>query len=388
MQRERLLIVDDDREFKGSISEAAALVDYEVMATDDPVVAKALMGVWRPTVVVIDLLVAATHGAGLLRPLSAEGCPTNVIISSALGEGAPACALEVATQHNLKTAGFLAKPLQPQRCQDLLVQIRSRKDQTLRELTEAIRKRDLFLEYQPQIDCRSDQIVGVEALVRWRHPEKGVIAPNQFIPLAAETGLVDELADWVFSTATKQVAQWRDAGLPLQLAVNISARNLEHADFVRRLTKHGKAAGIQPHSVTLEIPESNLMQDTSTLLNALDELRFEGFGVSIDEFGAGYSSLIELRRVPLTGVKVDRSLVSRMTNDVDCQVSVAIVLDIARKLELDTIAVGVENEHALALLRAFGCRKAQGYHIGRPVNPELIPATADEWKLRSKPYAA
>jgi EAL domain-containing protein (putative c-di-GMP-specific phosphodiesterase class I)/ActR/RegA family two-component response regulator len=388
MQKERLLIVGDDEAFTASISGIAALADYEVMTTGDPVVARALIGAWRPSVLTIDLLMAATHGGRLLRPLAAEGCATHVIISSGLGDSAPACALDIAAQHGCKIAGFLSKPLQAECCRDLLVQIKSAKDLTLIELREAFTKEQFFLEYQPQLDCRFNKIVGVEALVRWRHPEKGIIAPNRFIPLAAETELVDELTDWVFSTATKQVARWHDQGLSLQLAVNISVRNLENAGFARRLTKHCDTVGLEPRSVTLEIAEGNLLHDTSTLLKGLYELQFEEFGVAIDEFGTGYSSLVELRRLPLTAIKIDRSLVSRITNDSDCQRTVAIIGGIARKLELEAFAVGVENEQALTLIRAFGCGRAQGYHVSRPVPPELIPQTIDEWKSRSEQAVA
>ena len=388
MQKERLLIIDDDEAFTASISGIAALADYEVMTTGDPVVARALIGAWRPSMLIVDLLMAATHGARLLRPLAAEGCATQVIISSGLGDSAPTCALDIATQHGCKIAGFLSKPLQSECCRNLLVQTKFAKDLTLTELREAFTQDQFFLEYQPQLDCRFNKIVGVEALVRWHHPEKGIIPPNQFIPLAAETELVDELTDWVFSAATKQVARWHDQGLSLQLAVNISVRNIENDGFARRLTKHCNTVGLEPRSVTLEIAEGNLLPDTSTLLKGLYELQFEEFGVAIDEFGTGYSSLVELRRLPLTAIKIDRSLVSRITNDSDCQRTVAIIADIARKLELEAIAVGVENEQALSLIRAFGCGRSQGYHISRPVPSGLIPQTIDEWKSRSEQAVA
>jgi EAL domain-containing protein (putative c-di-GMP-specific phosphodiesterase class I) len=383
MQRERLLVIDDDEVFRRSVTRIAELADYQVMTTSEPTVARAIVASWQPSVVMVDLFSSAMDGVPLLRQLGAEGCSAQIVLTSGLDGTVLTSAFEVAGEHGLKTAGVLPKPLRPQTCRDLLIEIKSAKNFILTELAEAIAKNQLFLEYQPQLDCRFDRIMGVEALVRWRHPTRPVIPPDQFIALAEGTDLIDELTDWVFATATNQIARWRDEGLPLALAVNVSARNLRGPDFPRRLAEHCAAANLQPSSITLEITESSVMRDAAMLIDALGELRLAGFRISIDEFGTGYSSLLELRRMPLSELKIDRSLVLRMVNDQDCQVMVAIIADLARKLELQAVAVGVESEHVLRAVTALGCGAAQGYHISRPAAPDRVSVAIDEWSSKS-----
>ena len=382
MSAERLLIIDDDKVFRSSATKLAEVAGFEVMTTSDPAVARAIVAAWRPLVVIIDPFMSATDGIDLLRQLGAEGCPAQVILTSGIDANALIVALEIAGEHGLKTAGVLAKPLRPQSCRDLLAQIVTTKALTLSELSEAITKGQLFLDYQPQLDCRSNKIKGVEALVRWRHPTRGTIAPDQFIGLAEESSLIDDLTDWVAASAARQVVTWRQAGLPLTLSINISARNLAQKDLPDRLTETCAAAGLKPTEVILEIAESSIVRDVSAVIHALGELRFKGFGISIDEFGTCHSSLIGLRRMPVTEVKIDRGLVSKMLNTSDCQVTVSVIVDLARKLELQSVAVGVESETILWTLRALGCGFAQGYHISRPVNPARVPAAIDEWSSR------
>jgi EAL domain-containing protein (putative c-di-GMP-specific phosphodiesterase class I)/ActR/RegA family two-component response regulator len=381
--RDRLLVIDDNAVFRGTVMRIAELAGYEVTTTSDVTVARAIVASWRPGVVVLDLSMPTTDTVHLLRQLGAEACPAQVILTSGLDGGLLTSAMDVARKHGLKTAGVLAKPFRPQSCRDLLAQIKLAKDLTLTELASAIADGRFFLEYQPQLDCRFDRIKGVEALVRWQHPTRGVVPPDQFLAAVEEVALIDELTDWVFATAVKQVASWRDEGLSLRLAINISARNLDRVDLPDRLTAHCIEADLKPGSITLEIAESSAMRDAAQMVEALTQLRLKGFGLAIDEFGPGYSSLVQLRHMPLTELKIDRSLVSHMMADRDCQVMVQIILDLARKLELGSVAVGVEGESALNTLKAMGCGSAQGFHIARPVTANRIRATVEGWKSGS-----
>jgi EAL domain-containing protein (putative c-di-GMP-specific phosphodiesterase class I)/ActR/RegA family two-component response regulator len=386
--RDRLLVIDDDDAFRRVVTRIAEAADYEVMTASDPTVSRAIVASWRPAVVVIDLSMPATDGVQLLRQLGAEACPAQVILTSGLSGSVLSSALDVAGEYGLKTAGILPKPFRPDTCRELLFQIKSTKQLTLTELAEAIASSQLFLEYQPKLDCRFDRITGVEALVRWQHPTRGMVPPDQFIGLAEETALIDELTDWVFSTATKQVAMWRDAGLSLKLAVNISARNLDRVDLADRLAERCAASGLETGSATLEIAEGSAMRHVAQMIKGLTRLRSKGFGLSIDEFGTGYMSLVELRRMPLTEIKVDRAFVSAMMHDRDCHIMAEIIIDLARKLELGSVAVGVESEITLNTLKAMGCGSVQGYLISRPVAPDRIPAAIDEWASRSERGAA
>jgi EAL domain-containing protein (putative c-di-GMP-specific phosphodiesterase class I)/AmiR/NasT family two-component response regulator len=381
--RDRLLVIDDDDVFRHLVTRIAETADYEVMTTSDPVVSRAVVASWRPAVVVIDLSMPAADGAQLLRQLGTEACAAQVILTSGIDGRVLSSVLNVARDHGLRIAGILPKPFRPLTCRDLLHEIRSTKNLTLRELAEAIAGGQLFLEYQPKLDCRFEQIRDVEALVRWQHPTRGVVPPDQFIALAEETTLIDELTDWVFSASTKQVASWRDEGLSLKLAVNLSARNLERDDLADRLAERCAASGLKTGSITLEIAESSIMRNAAQMVDVLNQLRLKGFGLSIDEFGPGYSSLVQLRRMPLTEIKIDRGLVSHMMSERDCHVMVEIIIDLARKLELRSVAVGVEGEAILNALKAMGCSSAQGYHISRPVAPDRMPAAIEAWASRS-----
>jgi EAL domain-containing protein (putative c-di-GMP-specific phosphodiesterase class I) len=232
----------------------------------------------------------------------------------------------------------------------------------------------LFLEYQPKVECQQGVVSGVEALVRWQHPVRGRLTPEQFIPIAEETGLIEPLTDWVFSTAVKQAAAWHGAGLMLDVSVNVSARNLDQADFPDRLSQTCEKAGVDPDTIILEVTESSAMRDALRVLEVLTRLRVKGFKLSMDDFGMGYSSLIQLQRMPFSELKIDRFFIINMAEDRSCEVIARVIIDLARNLGLKSIAEGVENEWAWDTLRAMGCDAAQGYQLSRPLPADRITA--------------
>jgi len=377
--RDRLLVIDDNDVFRATVTRIAEAVGYEVMTTDDPVAARAVIASWQPAVVAIDPLTRWTDGQQLLRQLGMEGCPARIVLTSHLDGATLNAGREISAQYGLKVSGILPKPFRPQTCRELLLEIKTATTVTSNELAVAITDNQLFLEYQPQLDCQFGRIRGVEALVRWAHPTRGVVAPNEFISLAERTPIIDELTDWVFLSAARQIALWREAALPLRLAVNVSARNFERADFPERLSAHCATCALETGLVTLEISEGDAMRVAPQIGNAMDELRNHGFGLSIDECGLGYSSLVQLRQMQFTELKIDKALVARMTGERDCRVMVEILIDLARKLELGSVAVGIEGETALNTVAAMGCGAAQGFHICRPLVGDRIPAAVAEW---------
>jgi diguanylate cyclase (GGDEF)-like protein/PAS domain S-box-containing protein len=235
-------------------------------------------------------------------------------------------------------------------------------------LRTAARDQQLMLAYQPQINLLTGRTIGVEALVRWNDPERGVMEPAAFIPIAEESRLIVPLGEWVLRTACRQTKEWHDRGSgPVRVAVNLSARQFQQADLVEMIQSALEDVDLSPSSLELEITETTAMQNAEATVETLRALRELGVGISIDDFGMGYSSLNYLRRFPITGVKIDRAFVSDVTsNDGDAAI-VSAVIGMARNLRLRVTAEGVETAEQFAFLRSRECDEAQGYYFGRPV---------------------
>ena len=236
-----------------------------------------------------------------------------------------------------------------------------------RELRGALANGELWLAFQPKVSLVTDRLVGVEALLRWQHPEKGVIPPLDFIPLAEETGLIVPIGVWVLEQACAEAARWQRTHLriPVIVSVNVSARQFESG--LAELFKGAiSAAGIDPASLCLEVTESVVMRDPEFAVRTLRELNDLGVRISIDDFGTGYSSLTYLGRFPLDEVKVDKSFVDGLGHDPEATAIVAATTAMAHAMDLSVVAEGVEAEAQLAALRSLGCDEAQGYYFGRP----------------------
>ncbi|MBI3596224.1 MAG: EAL domain-containing protein [Nitrospirae bacterium] len=235
------------------------------------------------------------------------------------------------------------------------------------ELHYAIEHNELLLFYQPKISLKTRHIVGVEALVRWKHPHRGMIPPDQFILPAEQTGLIHPLTRWVLAAGMRQCKAWRDVGMELTVSVNLSARNLLDPKLPAQVTEQLQAAGVNPDWMRLEITESAIMSDPAHALDVLTRLHEMGIRLSIDDFGIGYSSLVYLQKLPVDTVKIDKSFVINMTKSQNDAVIVRSTIDLAHNLGLKVIAEGVESEEIWNQLSALGCDAAQGYYMARPM---------------------
>ena len=235
-------------------------------------------------------------------------------------------------------------------------------------LRRALEAKQFVLHYQPQIDMGSGALIGAEALIRWEHPELGMIPPGRFIPIAEETGLIIEIGDWVLHEACREAAKWLKAGMyePV-VAVNLSALQFKRGNIESSVSHALQESGIEPGMLELELTESILIQDTENVLATVQRLKLMGVKLSIDDFGTGYSSLSYLKRFKVDKLKIDQSFVRDLANNADDAAIVRAVIQMARSLGLQTIAEGVENERALELLRLYHCDEAQGYFISRPI---------------------
>jgi diguanylate cyclase (GGDEF)-like protein len=247
------------------------------------------------------------------------------------------------------------------------------------DLRRALENEDLEVYYQPQAELATGDIIGMEALVRWRHPTRGFISPVEFIPLAEETGLVNRLGDFVLRTACRQLQHWIEQGLPrMRVAVNLSVRQLLQKEFVASVEAVLEESKLPPQLLELEITESTLMENAQDTLEVLHRLRALGVRLSIDDFGTGYSSLSYLKRFPVDIIKIDRSFVRDTPQDADDAAIVTGIIALAHSLRLEVVAEGVENDPQLAFLREQGCDLFQGYLLSPAVPAEEFAALVNE----------
>ena len=242
------------------------------------------------------------------------------------------------------------------------------------ELRHTIETDQLQVVYQPIVGFTEGEVMRVEALARWRHPSRGLVAPGEFIPLAERSGLVKSLFSRVLAMTLAQCAAWRDANLPLQAAVNLSIRNLLDPELPRVVGQALERAGIPPGWLAFEITETMLMAEPNRVLRTLAELRDLGVQLAIDDFGVGYSSLAYLQRLPAYAVKIDRSFVSRMTRDRGSAEIVKLITNLGHALGMKVVAEGIEDQATYDACAAVGCDSAQGFFVGRPMVATAIPA--------------
>jgi EAL domain-containing protein (putative c-di-GMP-specific phosphodiesterase class I) len=243
----------------------------------------------------------------------------------------------------------------------------------VQDLRHALARGQLQLVYQPKIDARSLQITAAEALLRWQHPKRGIVSPAQFIPLAERHGLIRHIGAWVIEEACRQAAQWREVGLRMRIAVNISGHQLRSEDFVDQMLDSLRRHGIPPNRMTCEITESLAIEDTPATRGAFDRMRQAGLHVSIDDFGAGFSSsLAQIRRLAPAELKIDSGFVKDLEHSEDARAIVRAIVQLARSLQLHVVAEGVETEAQRDILVALGCDELQGYLFAKPMSATAL----------------
>ncbi|TCV90043.1 putative bifunctional diguanylate cyclase/phosphodiesterase [Sulfurirhabdus autotrophica] len=248
------------------------------------------------------------------------------------------------------------------------------------DLRHALERDELVLYYQPQINIRTGKIIGVEALIRWQHPELGLLLPDQFIPFAERSGLIHPLTDWVIVTALRQCKKWQFAGHDLRIAINVSARSFQDRKLVARLEELLSAGEtcLPAGHIEIEITENILMSDIEHGAIVLQQLRELGISVAIDDFGTGYSSLAYLKKLPIHSMKVDKSFVMNMAEDESDTAIVLSTIDLAHNLGFSIVAEGVENKGTLDILNKLGCDYAQGFHISHPLSVDMLEKLLDQ----------
>lgn len=250
-------------------------------------------------------------------------------------------------------------------------------------LRRGIEREEFVVYYQPQIASETGELTGMEALVRWQHPELGLVSPLEFIPIAEESGLILPLGEWVLKTACEQNAAWQRAGFPpLRVGVNLSPRQFRQSDLVESISRILKDSGLEPQYLELELTESLLMEDVELTIKTLHDLRNLGIKISIDDFGSGYSSLSHLKNLPIDTLKIDRMFIKDITAHSSNEAIVKTIITLAQNLLLKTIAEGVEIEEQSSILSALGCDEMQGFLFSKPLAAAAFEAILSERRYK------
>lgn len=372
-----LIVIDDDQVFAELIATVARDEGFETAICND---ARDYFKVEQNhSIMVLDLNMPTMDGVEVIRQLGKIGRRIHLILISGFDSGVLHSAEKLAQEHRLTVVGSLQKPLKlvdfismlnSVEASPPLVKQRVSHDQTpivSNEILDAIRQQQMVLFYQPQIDLATNKVVGAEALIRWQHPSRGLVPPGMFIEIAEQSGLMGELTSYVIDMAVKQSNKWKKVGIDITISVNVSAENITSLSLPEHLSDLIKDHGLNPQSIILEITESALMGELKTSLDILTRLRMKGFGLSIDDFGTGNSSLVLLHRVPFTELKIDMSFVRYMDTDVDANSIVETCVMLAHKLHMTVVAEGIENTAIQKQLIEMGCDIGQGYEIARPM---------------------
>lgn len=394
-----LLLVDDDPFMLGMQSRMLRSMGYTMIGTAASAdAALLLLGQGQGPrqvavdVVICDLNMPDIDGLEFLRRLGDSDFRGNVVLLSGEGPRIIHAVRKLLTGLPLSILGALEKPAGRAALRMLLDRwqpmrpaaeaVPAKPGYTAADLHAAQQAGQWVLHYQPKIDLHSGALTGTEALVRWNHPQHGLVYPDQFIGLAEDCGAIGGLTDWVLQTALTQLAAWHDDGLPIHMAVNVSMENLRSPDFARKVGAVVHHSRLSPQDLVLEVTESRVMAVAPAPLETLVRLRMQRFGLSIDDFGTGHSSLAQLRDVPFTELKVDRGFVHGARHNPLIRPMLEGSIGMAQRLGLKAVAEGVETEDDWALLREIGCDLAQGYFIGRPMPGESLHAWLADWQLR------
>lgn len=384
----KVLIVDDDAEIAAVIAGAARRAGYAPQIATSAQALGALQ-VHEFGIVVLDLLMPGRDGLQVLRDLADADCQAGIVLMSTVEPRILAAAERLALARGLRLLGSLRKPFEVSEFVDALAaparsaapkRAAAQYEFTAEDVRNALQDDRFVVHFQPKIAVSSLDFVAVEALARWAHPERGLLPPGAFIGLAERSGLIGPLTEMVIRKAFHQCAEWLDAGLRLKVAVNVSTHSLGDYELPEWFEEQTRAAGILPHQVVIEITESWLGKDPLAMLEILTRLRMKGFSISIDDFGTGYSTMLKLKTIPFSELKLDQSFIRDAAEDAEARYIVESSISLGQKLGLHLVAEGIERQEDWDLISELGCDEGQGYFIARPMNGHDVPHWLRRWR--------
>lgn len=381
-----LVVVDDERDVAGFIQDVAEGLGFEVCLFHNGHDFVQACGERQATAIILDLHLPGHDGIEILRFLGERYCRAKIIVASGTDPRTIAAAQALGKQHNLDIhAAPLSKPILVEDLERVLGPLVNHGNAIIGpDIRRAIKNDELAVLYQPKVDLLGKdgaKLDGVEALVRWVHPDHGMIPPDTFLPVVQEEGLMPELTEVVTDKAIAAARAWRELGLDITVSINLDGALFNDLTLPDRI--HTKAVGMQvpPESLTMEITESAAMMDPSVTMDILTRLRVKGFNVSMDDFGTGYSSLVQLYRMPFNELKIDKSFVMDIGNNKEAEIIVETLSYLGRKLGLKICAEGIETQAMLDFVKQCGCHLGQGYLFSKPIEEALITNLAGRYAL-------
>ena len=381
----RMLMIDDEEDICEIVAELGERRGFEVKTVSSTEgITEVLLG-FKPDLIMLDLMMPGTDGVELLRLLAEHVRSAKLCLISGSDSRVLNSAKRLGGAHGLDVIAALEKPLNMVALGGLFDKFMeggtTQPQKT--DFTKAITAGQFTVYYQPVVDMKTRQVKGVEALARWGHPSRGVLAPDVFLDQINSEGLMQALTEVVVDTSIQQAAEWRKAGEDFSLSINVTASTLLDLALPDRIVEICKKFDVPPGKLILEVTETEAMRDVTRTMDVLLRMRIRNIGVSIDDFGTGHSSLRELQRMPFSEMKIDKSFVMDMVENKDCAVIVNSIIDLAHNLGLKIIAEGVENVDVWKRLADKGCDYVQGYLVGRPMPATELAAWLKNWRAQA-----
>ncbi|MBX3616853.1 MAG: EAL domain-containing response regulator [Nitrosomonas sp.] len=391
----KILILDDDTFMLKLLTRMLAKLGYSTVTTCDngsDALIKIDQADTRPELILLDLNMPDMDGIEFVRYLVDRDYRGKLILVSGEDERMLRTAEKLVQAHKIPLLGYLHKPVDPGKLSEILQKltvgevaspISNSKTYSAEDVQAAITNRELVNYYQPKVSVVSGEVIGVETLVRWHHPQDGVVSPNQFIHIAEDNNLIDDLTRLVLTQAVVQAGKWHQEGQTLRVSINVTMDNLTSLDFQDMVVNLVNENNLPPQKIVIEITESQVMgADARVPLEILTRLRLKRFHLSIDDFGTGHSSLAQLRDIPFNELKIDQGFVHRAWEDDTLRAIYDASLAMGKQLGMDIVAEGVEDRNDWELLRQTGCDMAQGNFISEPLLPADLPGWQQVWQQR------
>jgi EAL domain-containing protein (putative c-di-GMP-specific phosphodiesterase class I) len=380
--------LDDDPEMSDIVRALGAEAGFAVSMTTSPAAFKESLRTSTPDVLLLDLQMPGIDGVQMLRQLGDQGLDSAILLVSGMDQRTIASAEQYGLSRGLRVLGTLQKPFLPEELLDKLLFLKAATQPlTAADLRKAIERSELRVYYQPTIKRFADgswDIDSMEALVRWEHPERGVLAPDAFIPMSERQGLGRAVTDFVLQQGIEQLKGWRAARLDVGLRVNVPAILIADIEFPDRLEALLLEHEVDATALTIEITETAMLDRHADTFDILTRLRVKNINLAIDDFGIGYSSLTQLFQMPFNEMKIDKSLIMRIPQSKEAKIMVDALVELAHKLHLTVCAEGVETQETLDFLDTVACDSAQGFFISPPVRAKAAAEIVQRWELRQK----
>lgn len=387
-----VLVVDDDEFMLKILARTLESLGYAAIATcasGAEALARLMRETEWPDIVLCDLNMPEMDGVEFLRKLAEIGYDGAIIVISGEDKRILSAAETLARGHRLHILGHLEKPVTPDQLKTMLARSQLRHEPRARasaefctsdEIRAGLAQGQFVPWFQPKVEIVTGWVAEAEALARWRHPERGMIAPDCFIPVAEQSGLIQELTWSILTQSLRQAQAWHEQGNDIKVAINVSMDDLVRLDFPEQVLELAQAAGVKPFNITLEVTESRLSNNPLVPLDILARLRLKRIGLSIDDFGTGYSTLTQLKDFPFDELKVAQSFVRDAVQDPAARAILESAVNLGKKFSMRVVAEGVETKEQWNLVAGLGCDIAQGYFIAKPMPGPNLPAWIKAWK--------